>query len=91
MTQMISKEEMESCRHVPLHYTLGLTNVKRRVNILCPFHAENTASCAIYPNDGRYNGGFKCFGCPEHGNSIDFLVKLGATLPEAVEELKKYI
>ena len=91
MTQTISKELIEQCRHVPLHHVLGLTNVSRRVNILCPFHAEDTASCSIFPDNGKHNGGFKCHGCPEHGNSIDFLMKLGATLPEAVEELSKYL
>jgi len=92
MTQTtFSPEVIEACRSVPLHYVLGLTNINRRAKILCPFHAENTPSCTIYPTNERYNGGYKCFGCPKHGNSIDFLVDLGATLPEAVEELRKYI
>ena len=90
-THVYSKELIEECRHVPLHHIMGLTNLNRRASIQCPFHAEDTPSCMLYPNNGRYNGGFKCFGCPEHGNSIDFLMKLGATLPEAVEELRKYI
>lgn len=91
MTQMISKEQEEACRHVPLHYITGDTRINRPVKIKCPFHAENTGSCTLFPNAGRYTGGFKCYGCPAKGNSIDFLVKLGATYPEALEELKKYI
>ena len=87
----MNEQELEECRRVPLHHVMGLTNTNRRASIRCPFHAENTASCNLYPNAGRYNGGFHCYGCGAHGNSLDFLMKLGATLPEAVEELKKYI
>lgn len=86
-----SQEELEQCRAVPLHHVMGLTNINRRAKIVCPFHQEKTASCNLYPNDGRHNGGFHCFGCGKSGNSIDFLVLLGATLPQAVEELRKYI
>jgi DNA primase len=89
---MISnKEILESCRHVPLHYVIGDTRLNRPVKIRCPFHAEDTPSCTLYPNNGRYTGGFKCFGCTEHGNSLDFLMKMGATFQEAVDELTKYI
>jgi DNA primase len=91
MTQKISDEELERCRSVPLHYVVGNQRVDRKVKIQCPFHAENTPSCTLYPNNGRYNGGFKCFGCTAKGNSIDFLMKLGATYKEAVEELRKFI
>tara|TARA_R100001086_G_C11848217_1_gene261008 strand:+ start:1814 stop:2098 length:285 start_codon:yes stop_codon:yes gene_type:complete len=94
MTQTTSKyseEVIEACRHVPLHYIVGNARVNRVVKIQCPFHAENTPSCCLFPNGGRYTGGFKCHGCPAKGNSVDFLVKLGATFDEAVEELSKYI
>ena len=40
--------------------------------ICCPFHAEKTGSCKIYPEDG----GWHCFGCGEGGSVIDFVMKL---------------
>lgn len=91
MSESFSEELLEQCRKVPLHHVVGLTNVTRRVNILSPFRKEKTPSCSLFPNNGRYNGGFKCYSSGEQGNSIDFLMKLGATLPEAVNELRKYL
>lgn len=92
MTQKIGDDVVERCRRVPLHIIVGDHRINRQVKILCPFHAENTPSCNLFPT-----GGFKCYGCentsanPNFGNSIDFLVRLGATYPEAIEELSKYI
>ena len=40
--------------------------------ICCPFHAEKTGSCKIYPEDG----GWHCFGCGAGGSVIDFVMKL---------------
>jgi len=86
MTQIISKEQVEACRRVPLHVIMGDTRVNSKVKIRCPFHAERTASLVLFPT-----GGYKCFGCGAHGNSVDFLTKVGATFEEAVNELKNYI
>ena len=36
---------------------------------LCPFHEERTPSFSIKNNK------FKCFGCGEHGDAIDFYMK----------------
>ena len=38
---------------------------------LCPFHQENTASFNVSPARGT----FKCFGCGEGGDAIDFVEK----------------
>ena len=76
---------VEACRDVPLHLVVGDSRLNRKVKIRCPFHAENTGSCTLFPT-----GGYYCFGCGAHGNSIDFLMKLGATYPEAIEELSKF-
>lgn len=85
MTKTISKEELESCRRVPLHYILGLGNPMRKAKIKCPFHSERTASCTLFPT-----GGYHCFGCGSHGNSVDFLLKAGGSFDEAIESLKTY-
>jgi hypothetical protein len=51
---------------------------------ICPWHAENTASCQI--NDAK--GVFHCKGCSEGGNVFDAVMKLKpCKFPEAVEFL----
>lgn len=56
----------------------------------CPFpgHQERTPSFSVHPDKGFY----KCFGCGESGDTIDFLEKIqGMTYPESLEYLaKKY-
>jgi hypothetical protein len=50
---------------------------------LCPFHTEKTPSFFIFP-DNR----FKCFGCGESGDCIDFVMKLhGLSFPDALKHL----
>lgn len=85
MTQ-ITSDIVERCRHVPLHYLVGDVHVSRKVKILCPFHSERTPSCILFPT-----GGYKCFACPAHGNSLDFVMNIGATFEEGINELIKYI
>ena len=43
--------------------------VDRKGFCRCVFHAEKTGSMKIYPD------GYKCFGCGEHGDVIDFVRK----------------
>lgn len=83
MTPTISKELVEKCRSVPIHLIVGDRRVNRKVKIRCPFHAENTGSCVLFPT-----GGFKCFGCGERGNTVDFVMKLGASFEQAINDLK---
>lgn len=78
-------ELLERCRHVPLHHIVGDSRITRKVKVLCPFHAERTPSMVIFPT-----GGFKCYGCPAKGNSVDFLTKMGARFDEAINDLKIY-
>lgn len=85
MTPTITKETIDACRNVPLHIIVGDGRLHRRVKIRCPFHAENTGSCVLFPT-----GGYKCFGCGAHGNSVDFLMKIGASFEEAINDLKIY-
>ena len=50
---------------------------------LCPFHAERAPSFYVFP-DNR----FKCFGCGEHGDVIDFVQKMyGLSFPDALKHL----
>jgi len=50
---------------------------------LCPFHTEKTPSFFVF-QDNR----FRCFGCGEHGDVIDFVQKLhGLSFPDALKHL----
>ena len=50
----------------------------------CPFHSEKTPSFKVNPSKRFYH----CFGCGEHGNAIDFLIKAqGITFKEACAAL----
>jgi len=51
---------------------------------LCPFHTEMIPSFYIFP-DNR----FKCFGCGEHGDCIDFVQKMygGLSFQDALKHL----
>ena len=67
-----------------------ITLKKRGVNLLglCPFHGEKTPSFTVSPVKGIY----KCFGCSEAGNAVNFVMKhLQLSYPEALRWLaKKY-
>ena len=53
----------------------------------CPFHNEKTPSFMVSPARQTY----RCFGCGEHGNAIDFVMKYNNTsFVEAVEELARF-
>lgn len=48
----------------------------------CPFHSEKTASLSIK------NEHYKCFGCGEYGNAIDFTMRhYGLSFPQAIVKL----
>jgi DNA primase len=53
---------------------------------LCPFHAETQASFGVTPDSGR----FKCFGCGECGDHIDYLERRqGLSTSQAIAELRR--
>lgn len=62
-------------------------NLKRRgANMigLCPFHNEKTPSFSVSPSKGIY----KCFGCGEAGNAVNFLMSHEQlSYPEAIKRL----
>jgi hypothetical protein len=52
---------------------------------VCPFHQEDTASFAIYPETNTYH----CFGCNVSGDAISLYQKVkGCGFIEAVEALQ---
>ena len=64
--------------------TVKLTRRGRSWIGLCPFHKERTPSFHVTPERGM----FHCFGCGEHGNAFDFLMKVeGLSFPESVRRL----
>ncbi len=73
---MISPETIERIRDaMRIEEVVGdfVSLRKRGVNLvgLCPFHNEKTPSFHVHPVKGI----FKCFGCGEGGNPIDFLIR----------------
>lgn len=53
----------------------------------CPFHHEKTPSFCVTPSKQM----FYCFGCKEHGNAIDFLMKYkNLGFVEATEEAAQF-
>lgn len=53
----------------------------------CPFHHEKTPSFVVTPSKQM----FYCFGCKEHGNAIDFVMKFkNLGFVEAVEEVAQF-
>ena len=55
-----------SCIQAAERLGLQLKRSGSRYFTRCLFHAENTPSMCLYPDDG----GFYCFGCQEHGDAI---------------------
>ncbi len=79
--------DLARLRDIPLHDLLGLKSARRQM-IKCPFHAERSGSCMIYPEDNHWY----CFGCGSTGQgAIDFLVASGCTVKEAIKELTDYL
>lgn len=51
-----------------------LKRIGNRYQGLCPFHRERSPSFFVFTDGTR--PGFKCFGCGEHGDGIDFVQKI---------------
>jgi hypothetical protein len=51
----------------------------------CPFHVDEEPSCTIYPDH------FHCYGCGEHGDRLDWLMRAdGMTEAEAISHIKDW-
>lgn len=58
---------------------------KGQCKIACPFHEDKTPSCSINENKNA----FKCFGCPEKGNILEFVGKMEGFDTDNSTELRK--
>lgn len=48
---------------------IQLAREGNRLKCCCPFHQENTPSCIVFEDEGR----FHCFGCQQRGDAIDYI------------------
>jgi DNA primase len=77
-TQFV-KQQADIVRIVGEYLKLRKTGAQNYTG-LCPFHKEKTGSFSVNPSKGIYY----CFGCHEHGDVFDFVMKMdGLTFPEA--------
>jgi len=85
----LSDADIQRLRDVPIQDLLQIKRTGRRQMIHSPFKPEGhdrTPSCCIYPDNT-----WRCYATETHGhNAVDFLMALGYTFPEAIEELQKY-
>lgn len=51
---------------------------------LCPFHEDTKPTLTVTESKKL----FKCFACGESGDQFDFLIKMGKTMKDAVQEIK---
>lgn len=79
--KQFTEEEIQKAREVSIHGLLGIRN--KRASVKCPFHNDSSPSLLIDENNGFY-----CFGCEKKGsNAVDFVMAMGCSFSEAVEEL----
>ncbi len=71
-----------------LPYLNGVKPIKDGYMALCPFHGDTNASMKIWSN-----GGFKCFGCNEHGSLYHLARHLGVAVEKEGQKdtLKSFI
>jgi DNA primase len=83
-----NNEQLDKAKLYPLE-NLYKGELKRTGKVLmgrCPFHQEDTASFAIYPQTNTYH----CFGCGSSGDSVEFYSKInGVDFKTSLEELSK--
>ena len=76
-------EDLKALDIVQIATDLG-RQVNRQNLIHCTFHDEKTPSLKLYPAKAT----FKCFGCGQHGSTIDLYMSTGISFAEAVKEMK---
>jgi len=74
------KQQADIVRIVGEYLKLRKTGAQNYTG-LCPFHKEKTGSFSVNPVKGIYY----CFGCHEHGDVFDFVMKMDSiSFPEAI-------
>lgn len=71
--ESISETDVENARAVAIEGLYSFERLKLlggRLRACCPFHTEKTGSFFIFKDNK-----FRCFGCGEHGDAIDFIMK----------------
>lgn len=67
----ITEEVIQRAREVPLSDLIPDLKLKSgKLVRCCPFHEEKTPSFVVF-KENKYH----CFGCGEHGNPIDYVMK----------------
>jgi DNA primase len=54
------------------HYQIDHPAGRRQVKVACPFHDDRTPSLSINLEEGKW----QCFGCHEHGNTLEFVCRM---------------
>lgn len=81
----VDTEWIKKNRLIEDYYTDQLRSTANRLCGKCPFHQEDSASFFIFTDDNH----FHCFGCGEHGDVINYIMKLkDYDFKQAVEYLK---
>ncbi len=84
----ITPAKLARIREIPLRPALEYYGLQFNGHsfALCPFHAEDTPSFLCRPKDARW----KCFGCGESGDLIDFARRyLGLSFGDAVDRISR--
>lgn len=81
-----TEADKEMVKDIPMQEVCEMYGIDvKRNKCLCPFHEEKTSSFSINPKTNRY----KCFGCNEGGDTINFVMKMdNINFKEAVIKLK---
>lgn len=88
-TKKLDNRELALLRGVDIRMILGITYYRSKTMIRCPFpnHSDGTPSCLIDSENG-----YHCFGCGKNGRgAISFLMDMGASFNEAVEQIMEYV
>jgi len=90
---MIAIEDIQALKECDIRRVVeacGVTLHEKggRLVACCPFHQEKTPSFAVN-EEGHY---FHCFGCHEHGNPIDFVMRhRGLSFVDAVKAVAEIV
>lgn len=88
--ETITPFDVERAKAVSIENLYGFEKIKKisgRLRACCPFHTERSGSFFIF-KDNKY----RCFGCGEHGDAIDFYMKInGVEFIDAVKQMKGII